>query len=123
MVRDSPTPRYDSVASVTMNTPSQMVVITISGPAALGSTCRSRIRNRDTPSAFAAVTYSLFLAWMTAPRAIRAACGQVNEARISITVNTVRDSSSCMITIAASISGSAKKISAIRDTTESNRPP
>ena len=51
-----PTPRYDNVASVTMNAPSAMLATTITGPIALGTTCRTRMRNLLSPMAFAART-------------------------------------------------------------------
>lgn len=60
---------------------------------------------------------------MTAPRAIRAANGQVNEASTRMTFHMVVGRSICSSTMAASTMGMAKKISAMRDTTESSSPP
>jgi hypothetical protein len=67
---------------------------------------------------------SAFLTLITAPRVIRASCGQPNVAMTSTTVMMFRLSLNiCMITMAASTSGMAKKMSVTRDSTASNQPP
>jgi len=61
---------------------------------------------------------------MTAPRVMRAIWGQPNTPRTTTTVNTLRcEAKTCITTMAARTSGIAKKMSVMRDRTESNHLP
>ncbi len=90
MLPGSPMPRKDSVASATMKTPSSMVARTMIGASAFGRTCRTSEPNRETPSERAAVTKSALRTSITAPRVMRAICGQPSATRIRTTVQTPR---------------------------------
>src|SRR5699024_6553928 len=110
-----PTPRKDSVASATMYTPRFTVAVTITGAIALGTTCLTRFVTEFAPNAVDAVTKSWVFTEMTEPRMMRAMLVQPKMPRTMITIQTFIESTRLAITIAARISGIAKKMSVMRD--------
>ena len=122
----SPMPRNDSVDSATMNVPSEIVAITMTGPAALGITCLNRMPSRLMPSERAAVTKSALRTEITELRVMRAIDGHPKITRVIASVVTPRFSrmsGTCMNTIAPRISGSAKMMSMKREMIASIQPP
>ena len=94
------------------------------GAAALGRMWRASVAQRPAPRAMEAVTNSSFLTSMTAPRVMRAICGQPKTPRTRTTVRMERwDLNMLITTMAASMKGMAKKMSVTRDSSESNHPP
>ena len=107
-----------------MKVPKATVAYTMIGAAAFGRMCCSKILLFDAPRAFAAITYSSFFTLITAPRVMRAMEVQPKMPSTSTTVTMVRCSLNiCITTMAASTSGMAKKMSVMRDSTESRKPP
>ena len=107
-----PIPRNESVASATMKTPSSMVASTMIGASALGSTWLTRDPTGETPSDRAAVTKSALRTSMTAPRVMRAICGQPSTTRTRTTVQTPRfsrKSGSWVMTRAPRMSGQGEE--------------
>ena len=106
--------------------PSEMVATTMIGASAFGRTWRMRAPNFETPSERAAVTKSALRTSITAPRVMRAICGQPKTTRDDTRSRRVlfaRNIGSCIITIAPRISGRAKKMSLMRARTASTQPP
>ncbi len=79
----TPTPRNDSTTSPRMYPGTEIVAATITNENVLGRMCRVMMRNRLTPSASAAVTYSLRRIDSTSPRMTRASPAQPMKARIA----------------------------------------
>ena len=118
-----PTPRNESTDSATIAEDSEIVVTTIAGAIAFGITCFIMVAMRDRPRASAAITKSAFFTRRISLRTILAVIGQENPPIASAITSGFRWSESTLITTtAARMYGIEKKISPIRDRTESVRP-
>src|SRR5690554_3367435 len=85
-----PTPRNESVASATIADASEIVVMTMTGAMEFGSTWRTRILSRETPSASAAMTKSDALTRRISDLNTRATTGHANNPIASEITHTLR---------------------------------
>src|SRR5690606_5279628 len=131
-VGGTPTPRNDSVASVTIATARLMVAMTSTGPITFGSTWRIMIRNGGMPISRAAWTYSLFFSTMVEPRTVRANWTQNDRPIENTRIQKANRSRSRLpkmpraapsISSAIRIAGKVSWTSAMRMITLSTRPP
>src|SRR6185503_12761311 len=131
-VAGTPTPRKESVASVTMAVAMWIVAMTSTGPITLGSTCASMMARGRRPMTRAACTYSFPFSTMVEPRTVRAYCTQPAKPMASISTGIAIRSCDSLgsatratpsMSSAIRIAGKESCTSAMRMMTASSAPP